>query len=109
MAQTDSRLNYRSECFDISSLEKIVLYHKEKAKIINIIQQGSRYHIDPIEEETRKSDSDAMILRGNHKSSHLVLNPAALDKSIRKNIDHGWALPLTIEYLQTLKMQGSCP
>ena len=47
-----------------------------------------------------------MILRGSHKSSHSVLKSAALDKSIRKEIDHGWALTLTIESLQNIKNAG---
>ena len=47
-----------------------------------------------------------MILRGNHKSYHSVLNSDALDKSISKDIDHGWALLLTIESLQSNKNSG---
>ena len=50
-----------------SGLEKLFLYHKDRVNIINIIQQGSRYHLYSIEEKTRKSYLDAMILRGNHK------------------------------------------
>ena len=50
-----------------------------------------------------------MILRGNHKSSHSVLNSASLEKAISKDIDHGWALPLTIEYLQSIKNSGVVP
>ena len=75
-----------------------------------------------------------MILRGNHRwelpgnypvftlvmviyhyveriwrilvTSHSVLNSSALDKSISKEIDYGWALPLTIESLQSIKNAG---
>ena len=50
-----------------------------------------------------------MILRGNHKSSQSVLNAAALNKSISKEIDHGWVLPLTIESLQSIKNAGVVP
>ena len=50
-----------------------------------------------------------MILRGNHKSSHSKLNSAALEKSISKEIDYVWALPLTIEYLQNIKVSGVMP
>ena len=50
-----------------------------------------------------------MILRGNHKSSLSVLNAAALNKDISKEIDHGWALPLTIEPLQSIKNVGVVP
>ena len=50
-----------------------------------------------------------MILRVNHKSSHSVLNSATLDKAISKDIDRGWALPLTIEYLKNIKNAGVVP
>ena len=50
-----------------------------------------------------------MILRGYHKSSHSVPNSAALDKATIKEIDHGWALPLTIESLQNIKNTGVVP
>ena len=105
----DSPVNYGSEFYDTTDLAKLFLHHEDKTKIINIIQHGYRYHLDPIEEETRKSDLDAMILRGNHKSSHSVLNTAALDKAISKDIDHVWALSLTIKYLQSIKNAGVMP
>ena len=50
-----------------------------------------------------------MILRGNHKSSQSVINTADLNKATRKDIDHGWALPLTIESLQSIKNAGVVP
>ena len=99
----DIPVNYGSEFRDTTALEKLLLHHEDKNKIINIIQQGSCYHLDPIEEETRKSNLDAMIIGGNHKSSHSVLNSDALEKAISKEIYHGWALPLTIESLQNIK------
>ena len=108
-AQKDSPVNYRSEFRNTVALAKLFLHHKGKTKIINIIQQGSRYHLDPIKEETRKSYLEAMILRGNHKLSHSVLNSAAIYKTISKDTDHRWALPLTIEYLQSIKNAGVVP
>ena len=50
-----------------------------------------------------------MILRGNHKSSQSVFNAAAHNNAISKEIDHGWALLLTIEYLQSIKNTGIVP
>ena len=81
-------MNYEPEFRNIASLEKLFLHHKDKINIINIIHQGSRYHLEPIEEEIRKPDLDEMILRGNHNSLHSVLNSDALDKTISKYIDH---------------------
>ena len=63
-AQKDSTVKYGSEFRDIASLERIFLHHEEKTKIINIIQQVSCYHLNTIEEETRRQDVDEMILRG---------------------------------------------
>ena len=105
----DSPVNYGSEFRDTTALEKLLLHHEDKSKIISIIKHRSRYHLDPIEEATRKSYLSAMILRGNHKSSQSVLNAAALNKAISKEIDHGWALPFTIESLQRIKNAGVVP
>ena len=41
-----------------------------------------------------------MILCGNHKSSKMNLNNADLEKPMGKDVEHGWALPLTIELVQ---------
>ena len=108
-AHKDSPVNYGSEFHDTTALAQLFLHHKDKTNIINIIKHGSCYHLNPIEEETRKSDLDAMILRGNHKSPQSVLNAAALNKAISKEIDHGWELPLTIESLQRIKNAGVMP
>ena len=81
----------------------------KKTKIFNITQKGSRYHLDPIKEETRKLDLAAMIFRRNHKSSHSELKSTSLDKATGKEIDHGRALPLRIEYLQNTKNAGVVP
>ena len=68
-AQKYSPLNQGTEFRDTASLKNIFC-HEDRVKIINIIQQGSCYHLDPIEEVTQKSDLDVMILRGNQKSYH---------------------------------------
>ena len=109
VAHEDIPVNHGSELRNIASLAKLFLHCEDKTKIINIIQQESRCHLEPIKEETKKSDLDAMILRRNHNSFHSVLNSATLDKAISKEIDHGWALPLTIESLQNIKKTGVVP
>ena len=68
--QNGSPLNYGSEFRDTSYLIKLFYHHEDKINIINIIQQGSHYHLYPIEQETRKCDLDAMIIRGNQKLFH---------------------------------------
>ena len=102
-ANKDSPVNYRSEFRSTTALKQLFIYHKDKTRIISIIKHRSCYHLDPIEEETSKSDLSTRILRGNHKSPQSVLNAAALNKAISKHIDHGCALLLTIEYIQSIK------
>ena len=54
VAQKDSPVNYGSESREIASLAKLFFYHKDKTKIIRLIQQGYRYHLNSIEDETRR-------------------------------------------------------
>ena len=51
-AQKDSPAIYGSKFRNIASLEKLFLHHKDKTKIINIIQQGYHYHLDLIPTRT---------------------------------------------------------
>ena len=48
-ANKDSPFNYGSEFRRTTALEKLFLHNKDKTKIINIIQKGSRCHLNPIE------------------------------------------------------------
>ena len=54
VVQKDNPVNYRSEFRDIAYLAKLFFHHEDKTNIINIIQQGSHYHLDTIKEETLK-------------------------------------------------------
>ena len=49
-------------------MKNLFNHHKDKNRIFNMIQKGSRYSLSPIEVTTRKSDLEAMLLRGKHKS-----------------------------------------
>ena len=51
-AQKDNPVIYGSQFRNIASLEKLFLHHEDKTKINNIIQQGSRYHLDLIPTRT---------------------------------------------------------
>ena len=41
-----------------------------------------------------------MIIRGNSKSAKTNLNASALEKVMRKEVDHGWYLILTIDLVR---------
>ena len=66
-AQKERPLDYSSEFWDITGIKNLFRCHKDKERIVDIIQKGSRYHLSPIEDTTRKSDLEAMLLWGYHK------------------------------------------
>ena len=66
-AHKDIPVNHGLEFRYTTVFTQLFLHYEDNTKIINIIKHGSCYHLDTIEKETRKSDLDAMILRGNHK------------------------------------------
>ena len=47
-----------------------------------------------------------MLLRGEHNSAKSDLNESALEKSIDKEVEHEWALPLTIDSICHIKNVG---
>ena len=47
-----------------------------------------------------------MLLKGNHKSDKSNLNTAALEKVIDKEVQHRWALTLTIDSIRHIKEGG---
>ena len=49
-AHKEIPLKYRSYFRNTSALTKLFYYHKDKVKIIEIIQQGSCYNLDKINE-----------------------------------------------------------
>ena len=50
-----------------------------------------------------------MLLRANHKSEKSELNVAELKKSIDKEEEHGWVLPLTIDLIRFIEDAGVIP
>ena len=50
-----------------------------------------------------------MLLRVNHKLARSALNAEALGESIDKEVERGWALPLTIDSLPRIKNAGVVP
>ena len=107
-AQKGIPLDCGSEFRDITGILKLFSHHEDKYIIVNIIQKGSRYHLSPIEEATRKSVLEAMLLRGCHKSEKSCLNMAALEKAMYKEVEHRWVFLLTMDSIGHIKTQESC-
>ena len=88
-AQHGSSLDHGSELQNPVRISNLFRRHKYRYKRMDIIQRGSQYLLSIIEEASRKSYLAVMILCGNKKSSKTNLNDAALEKSMRKEVEHG--------------------
>ena len=104
-----SPLDYGSKFQDPTGIVKLFIHHEDGDKIMNIIQNCYQYLMSPIEEATRKSSISMMILRVNNKSFKLNLNAEDLEKSMGKEVDRGWALPLTIYSFLHINNAGVVP
>ena len=60
------------------------------------------------DEQTRLADLQAMIARGNHKSSALI-STESLKSKYNKEVDRGWMIPLPIPFLLKLKHASVIP
>ena len=50
-----------------------------------------------------------MLLRGGHKSEKSGLNSVVMEKEMDKEVEHRWALPLTIDSILHIKNSGIVP
>ena len=108
-SQKLSPLDYGSGFQYLPGIVELFSRHERENIILDIIQIGSQYHLSPIYEATRKFDLEAMLIRGNHRSSKSTLNAASLEKSMDKEVKHGWELPLTIYLVFHVKDAGFFP
>ena len=62
-------LVYGSEFWDITRIKNLFRHHKDKGRIVDIIQKGSCYNLSPINGAIRKLDLEDILLREKHKFS----------------------------------------
>jgi hypothetical protein len=87
-------LTYGSEFKATTTLAPLLSQHHHWPKIRTIIDKGLSYPLEAIDEETRLSDIEHMLQRGNHKSALEPDGIAALDKAFSKEVRYQWAIPI---------------
>jgi hypothetical protein len=87
-------LLYGAEFRPTKLLEPLLQNHPNWKQMKSIIENGVEYPLSPIDNDTRLSDIDTMIMRGNHQSTTTPENKLALTKAIDKEVNHQWAIPL---------------
>ena len=70
-AQQGITLDYGSEFQDLLGLKNVFRHHEDRYRILDIIQKGSRYHLSPIEEATKKFSFGVTINHTNHLLTHM--------------------------------------
>ena len=91
----NSATTYGSEFKSVQDLEPLLGNHPRWNKLANILQQGSNWTLEPIDEIVRQKDLEGALLRGNHKSAKK--NEEFLARALTKEIEKGWELILPIE------------
>jgi hypothetical protein len=91
----NTTLSYGSEFKPAHILQPLLQFHQHWPSFQEIVNNGVSYPLQPINEEDRLSDIDALIERGNHKSAQTPDNTTALNKSFNKEVLYEWAIPIT--------------
>ena len=92
-----------SEFRPVEELQWIYGEHEHWSKIESIISNGVTYHIPELDKKERTEDLEAMISRGNHKSTKEKENVPTLLSNYEKEVHYGWMLPITIENVRKIR------
>ena len=99
-AQQDSPLGYGSEFKPSNILESIFAKHPLWPRLKSILDNGSIWPLEELDEELRASDLREALEFGNHKGA--TSQPELLRKLVLKDITHGYGLVLPLSKLPRL-------
>jgi hypothetical protein len=95
-SQQGTTLGYGSEFRPISQLELILGQHPNFPELAKILADGMDYRFaTTITEETRLTETLAMMERGNHKSAES--RAEHVEKALSKDVLHGFSMPFLRE------------
>jgi hypothetical protein len=95
LAQSDSPLGYGSEFKPIETLELIVRNHPSWSRMKQVLKNGSKWPLQPLDEDDRIKDVEEALVFGNHKGA--VKKQDLLVKLVTDNVIQGFALPLPLD------------
>ena len=97
LAQSDSPLGYGSEFKPIETLELIFRIHPSWSRMKQVLTHGSKWPLQPLDEDDRIKDVEEALLFGNHKGT--VKQQDLLVKLVTGNVIRGFALPLPLDII----------
>jgi hypothetical protein len=107
-AQRGTPLEYGSEFRTVSGkLEPIFKYHPLWTHMKENLATGAIFPLAELDEETRLSDFQAALDKGNHKGAKK--KPDLLLKLVEKDVVHGYGLPLPLPKLSRIPSVDLAP
>jgi len=102
-----SFVSFGSEFRNQDVLEPLLLHHPSWKRFRELLLSGSDWVLDPLPNKDRIAKNDEFIRRGNHKSAKLY--EEELHKTITREIQWGWMLPLPLSYISKLTFGELAP
>ena len=99
-AQFNSPLGYGSEFRPTNTLEVLFSRQPNWTRMKNILENGSAWPLEELEESKRATDMKEALSFGNHKGA--VRNPILLRKLIEKDVVHGYGLVLPLSKIDQI-------
>jgi hypothetical protein len=94
LAQSDSPLGYGSEFKPIETLELIFENHPSWRRMKRILTHGSKWPLQPLDEENRIKDVEDALNFGNHKGPNK--QQELLEKLVTNDVARGFAIPFPL-------------
>ena len=99
-ANPNSHISYGSELRTVEVLEPLLHKIPLWKAVSEILVKGAKYPLERINNWRKQSDPEEYLRRGNHQSAKK--DPSILTKLIRKDINAGFQLPTTTNYLRKI-------
>ena len=97
----NTNLEYGSEFRPTSDLEPLLSSHPLWERTKDILDNGVNVALTQIDDDKEIEDIVAGVKRGNHKGA--IQQKSTLNKLVGKDIEHGFALPITSESMTKIK------
>ena len=96
-----SPTSFGSEFRPTETLAPLYSCHPTWPKMRSILDFGTSFPMEEIDEETRQKDLSAALIRGNHSSAKGEKANILVEKTL-KEISNGWCLPLLVEHAASI-------
>lgn len=102
-----STIGYGSEFRPTATLEPLLRQHKDWMKLKCMLDNGSKFPLTAMDEETASKDLREALQYGNHQSARM--NEDVLFQHLSKELSKGWIIPLLPEHAFLIKNASLAP